>query len=73
MPLRISQPEKGTCKVVVTLTDKAAYTPARFEEAVEARNSRLHQVDDGVALEFACAADAKALTINLLATVANKH
>ena len=62
--------DKGTCKVVLMLTDKTAYAPTRFEEAVEANNSTLHQIDDGKALEFACQADAQAMTINMLATVA---
>ena len=62
--------DKGTCKVVLMLTDKTAYAPTRFEEAVEANNSILHQIDDGKALEFGCQADAQAMTINMLATVA---
>jgi len=65
--------DKGTCKVILTLTDKTAYVPTRFEKAVEAHQSALYQVDDGKALEFACQADAQAMTINLLATVAAKH
>jgi hypothetical protein len=65
--------DKGTCKVVLTLTDKIAYAPARSEEAVEPHKSMLHQIDDGNALEFACQADAQAMTINMLATVAAQH
>jgi len=65
--------DKGTCKVILTLTDKTAYVPTRFETAVEENKSALYQVDDGKALEFACQADAQAMTINLLATVAAKH
>ena len=65
--------DKGTCKVVLMLTDKTFYAPTRFEEAVEANKSTLHQVDDGKSLEFACAPDAQAMTLNLLATVADKH
>ena len=64
--------DKGTCKVVVTLTDKAAYAPTRFEDTVEANKSIRHQIDNGNALEFACQADAKAMTINMLATVAGR-
>jgi hypothetical protein len=52
------------------VTDKVAYAPTRFEEAVEANKSTLHQIDDGNALEFACQANAQAMTINMLATVA---
>jgi hypothetical protein len=65
--------DEGTCKVVLTLTDKAAYAPARFEKTVEARKSILHLVDDGTALEFACQEHAQAMTINLISTVANEH
>ena len=66
-------PDQGICRVVLTLTDKTAYVPTRFEKAVEARMSILHQVDDGTALEFACQEDAQAMTINLISTVANEH
>ena len=62
--------DNGTCKVVLMVTDKTAYAPTRFEEAVEANKSTLHQIDDGKALEFGCQADAQAMTINMLATVA---
>jgi hypothetical protein len=62
--------EKGTCKVIVTITDKVAYAPARFEQPVEPGNPSLHQLDDAKALEFACAPEAKALSINELETVA---
>ena len=62
--------DKGTCKVVVTLTDKTSYAPTRFEEAVAANKSTLHQIDNGKALEFACHADAQAMTINLATTLA---
>ena len=55
--------DNGACKVVLTLTDKTAYAPARFEKAVEAHTAALYQVDDGKALEFACQADAQAMTI----------
>jgi hypothetical protein len=62
--------DKSTCKVVVTVTDKTAYAPTRFEQAVEAHKSTLHQIDDGRVLELACQADAQAMTINMLTTVA---
>ena len=65
--------DKGTCKVVVTLTDKIAYAPTRFEEAVEANNSILHQIDGGNSLEFACQTSAQAMTINVRETVAAQH
>jgi hypothetical protein len=62
--------DKGTCKVVVMATDKTVYAPTRFEEAVEAQKSALHQIEDGKALEFACQTNAQAMTINLVTTVA---
>ncbi len=62
--------DKGTCKVVVTLTDKASYAPARFEEAVEPGKPSLRQLDDAKGLEFACAPDARALSINVIETLA---
>ena len=62
--------DKGTCKVALMVTDKTAYAPTRFEEAVEAHKSTLRQIDDGKALEFACHSDAQAMTINLATTVA---
>jgi hypothetical protein len=65
--------DNGTCKVVLTLTNKIAYAPTRFEEAVEANKSIRHQVDEGNALEFACHADAQAMTINLLAAIAGEE
>ncbi len=65
--------DKGICNVVLTLTDKTAYTPTRFEDAVEPHKSTLHQIDNGTALQFVCHADAQAMTINMLATVAAKR
>ena len=62
--------DKGNCKVVLTVTDKFAYAPARFEQVVEAQKSALHQIDDGKVLEFACHADAQAMTINMLTAIA---
>ena len=62
--------DKGTCKVVVTITDKASFAPTRFEEGVEARNSALLQIDEGNSLQFACQGDAQSLTINMLTRVA---
>ena len=62
--------EKGGCKVVVTVTDKAAYAPVRFEQVVEPGKPTLHQLDDAKALEFACAPGAQALSINVLETIA---
>jgi len=62
--------DNGTCKVVLMLTDKTLYVPTRFEEAVEPQKSTLRRIDDSKALEFACQADAQAMTIDMVTTVA---
>ena len=62
--------DNRTCKVVLMLTDKIAYAPTRFEEAVEPHKSTLRQIDDSKALEFACQADAQSMTIDMVTTVA---
>ena len=62
--------DNSTCKVVVTTTDRAFYAPARFEEAVQAQQTVLHQIGDGKALELGCQTDAQAMTVNMLTTVA---
>ncbi len=62
--------DKGTCKVVVTLTDKVLYAPVRFEQDVEPGKPSVRQFDDAKALEFACAPEARALSINVLERVA---
>ena len=62
--------DEGACKVVVTVTDKAVFAPARFEQAVEPSNPSLRQLDDANALEFACVPEARALSINMRTTVA---
>jgi hypothetical protein len=55
--------DKGKCSLVLTVTDKFAYAPTRFEEVVKPRRSTLYQVADGTALEFTCRTDAQAMTI----------
>jgi len=65
--------DKGTCKVILTFTDKTAYALTRFEDVVEVNKSAMYQIDDGNALEFACQADAQAMTIKMLATVATQR
>jgi len=62
--------DKGACKVVLTATDKAAYAPIRFEQTVEPSKPNLRQLDDANALEFACALEAQALSVNVLEMVA---
>ena len=62
--------DKGTCKVVVTLTDKTAYAPARFEQQVEPGKPNLRQLDNAEALELACAPQAQTLSINVVETIA---
>jgi hypothetical protein len=58
--------DKGKCSLVLTVTDKFAYAPTRFEEVVKPRRSTLYQVADGTALEFTCRADAQAMTIKTI-------
>ena len=62
--------DKGTCKVVVTLTDKVAFAPERFEQAVEPGKPDLRQLDNAKALELACAPEAQTLSINVVETIA---
>ena len=62
--------EKGACKVVLIVTDKDVYAPTRFEQAVEPSEPSLRPLDDSNSLELACAPEARALSINMLATVA---
>ena len=64
--------EQGTCKVVLTLTEKTAYAPTRFELAIEPSNPSLHQLDETTALELACMHKAQALTINTVSMVADE-
>ena len=62
--------DNGTCKAVVTITDKTLYAPARFEAVVGARAAVVHPIEEGKALELACHADAQEMSINLVMTVA---
>jgi hypothetical protein len=62
--------DKGTCKVVVMTTDKTFYAPARFEQAVKSGKPSLLRLDNAKSLEFACAPEAKALSINVLNSIA---
>jgi hypothetical protein len=62
--------DNGACKAVLTSTDKAAYAPTRVETVVDAHKVVRHQLDEANVVEFACQADARAMVINMLATVA---
>ena len=62
--------DKGACKVVLTLTDKAAFAPERFEQTVEPGKPNLRQLDNAKALELACAPEAQTLSINIVETIA---
>jgi hypothetical protein len=61
--------ESRTCKLVLTVADKDA-RPTRFEAAISSGQSTSYALAEGKALEFACQADAQAMTINSLAAVA---
>jgi len=60
--------ENRSCKVVLTMAD--AGQPTRFETAISAGKSTSYKLTEGKSLEFACQADAQALTINMAGTVA---
>jgi hypothetical protein len=62
--------EKGTCKVVVMVTNKSSFDPSRVEQAVNPSKPSVQQLDDASALEFACSPEAQALSIALLEAVA---
>ena len=62
--------DRGSCKAVITTTDKTVYAPVRFEAAIKAHTTILHSVEDGEVFELACQADAQAMSINLRPTVA---
>ena len=61
--------EGRSCKVVLTMADKDAQ-PTRFEAAITGGESTRYRLAEGKSLEFACQADAHAMTINSEATVA---
>ena len=61
--------ESRSCKLVVTIADKGAQ-PTRFEAAISGGESTSYQLTEGNSLEFACQADAQAMTIGTTATVA---
>jgi len=60
--------EPGRCKLVVTLAgepeDNATFTATRFEAAIGAGTGTRYTSSEGKAFDFACAADAQAMTIN---------
>jgi hypothetical protein len=61
--------ESGTCKLVLTMTEKDGQ-PTRFEAAITGGESTRYQLAEGQSLEFACQADAQAMTINSESAVA---
>ena len=61
--------EDHTCKLVLTTADKDAQ-PTRFEAAIAGGGSVSHEFAEGKSLEFACQADALAMTINSQPTFA---
>jgi hypothetical protein len=64
--------ENRTCKFVLTMADSADQ-PTRFEAAISGGESTNYKLTEGQSLEFACQADAQAMTINMVATVAANH
>jgi hypothetical protein len=61
--------ENRTCKLVLTMAKKDGQ-PTRLEAAITGGESTRYWLAEGNALEFACQADAQAMAINSLPTVA---
>ena len=61
--------EGRTCNLVVTMAERDGQ-PTRFEAAITGGESTRYELAEGKSLEFACQADAQAMVINSLATVA---
>ena len=61
--------ESRTCKLVLTIADKDTQ-PTRFEAAISGGESTSYKLTEGKSLEFACQADAQAMTIGMAATIA---
>jgi hypothetical protein len=61
--------ENRTCKFVLTTADKDAQ-PTRFEAALLSGESSSYEFAEGRSLEFTCEADAQAMTLTPLTTVA---
>jgi hypothetical protein len=61
--------ESGTCKLALTMADGNAQ-PTRFEAAISGGGSTSYKLTEGKSLEFACQADAQAMTIDWVPTVA---
>jgi hypothetical protein len=61
--------EGRTCKLVLTMADRDAQ-PTRYEAAISGGETTSYELAKGQSLEFACQADAQAVTINSLTTFA---
>lgn len=59
-----------TCKLVVTSVDDANFAPTRDEADMQPGMTTTYHLTDGKALEFACQAQARAVSITPLQTVA---
>jgi len=59
-----------TCKLVVTAADDANFAPTRREAAIEGGTSTKYELAQGKSLEFTCQAEARAMTVKSLTTVA---
>ena len=60
--------ENNTCKFVLTMADNDQ--PTRFEAVITGGESTSYKLTAGKSLEFACQADAQAMTVDMVATVA---
>jgi hypothetical protein len=62
--------ENRTCKLVLTSADDANFEPARYEAAIDAGKSTNYPLVEGKSIEFACQAEAQAMNVKSLETVA---
>jgi hypothetical protein len=68
--------DSGQCKLVMTLagepdwSDVTSFTSIRFEASVPAGRQTRYNSGDGNAVEFACQAEAQAMSVRLLKEVA---
>jgi hypothetical protein len=70
--------ENSHCKLVLTLAeepkgDDATFESTRFEAALAAGKSTRYPLVEGTSLEFACEAEAQAMTIKSLEAVAGNN
>ena len=71
--------EEGQCKLVLTLADApdwsepSKFSAVRFEAAVRPGNATHYNSTEGVEIDFACQANAEAMSIRAVEQVAAAH